>query len=56
MATDSEIEDLAYDIVLDHLREGVEFIAVAEAVSDNIGDDEDQTITDKVYAEVQKAA
>lgn len=36
-----EIDDLAYGIVLDHLLEGPEYIAIAEAVGEEGGDDDD---------------
>jgi hypothetical protein len=57
MAVDEDdIADLAYGIVEDFLRDGVEYIAVSEAVGDNLAldDDEDEDeITQKVYAAVE---
>jgi hypothetical protein len=49
--SEDEIDDLAYGIVEDYLDEGPEFISVAEVVSDNADDPDDddfRAVHDKV--------
>ena len=51
--TDEQVVELAYGIVSDHLREGIDYMGITEMVDNEVWDDDDQP-TDEDYDSVHK--
>lgn len=51
--SDEQVTELGYNIVLDHLYDGIEYIAITESVDDSFGYDDDGA-TDEDYRNVSE--